>query len=98
MDGRIIAVEHDTLDAACRDIFSHIKNIDVELDRIEAAAKHLSTQWTGEAQAAYRAAQSTWHQAYREMTTIAHALTTIARHGNNRFREQDLRDADVWAH
>ncbi|MFT4156804.1 MAG: WXG100 family type VII secretion target [Microbacterium sp.] len=98
MDGRIIAVEHDSLDATCRAIARHIEKIDAELDRLEAAADVLSTQWTGEAQAAYRAAQAKWHQGYREMTVIAHALTTIAHRGNSRFREQDLRDAGAWAH
>ncbi|MGB3373526.1 MAG: WXG100 family type VII secretion target [Microbacterium sp.] len=98
MDGRIISVEHDRVDTTRRDIDEHIARIDAALDRLEAAAKVLSTHWTGEAQAAYRAAQAKWHQAYREMTVTAHALTTIAQHGNIRFRDQDRRDANAWAH
>lgn len=98
MNARIIAVEHDGLDETCREIDRRIKKIDESLDRLEAAAAVLSTQWTGDAQAAYRAAQAKWHQGYREMTATAHALTTIAHRGNSSFRDQDVRDAGAWAH
>lgn len=98
MDSRLISLAHDSVDLACDDIAERIEKIDVALDSLEAAAKILSTKWTGEAQEAYRAAQAEWHTSYREMTVIAQKLTTIARHGNSRFREQDRRDSHAWAH
>ncbi|KQR47492.1 hypothetical protein ASF87_00455 [Microbacterium sp. Leaf161] len=97
MNSRIISIEHDQLDAACTEISEHVRQIDAELDRLEAAADALSWQWSGEAQVAYRVAQREWHQSMREMTAIAHALSAIAHRGNNSFRAQDRRDAAVWA-
>ena len=42
MDSRIISIEHDQLDAACTEISEHVRQIDAELDRLEAAADALS--------------------------------------------------------
>jgi len=46
MDSRIISIEHDQLDAACTEISEHVRQIDAELDRLEAAADALS--WHGQ--------------------------------------------------
>jgi WXG100 family type VII secretion target len=67
-----------------------------DLTRLDQAASHLSTRWSGEAQRAYdQAHRETMHE-YAELVGVARRLAAISKRATTELAQADHDLAQVW--
>lgn len=94
LDG--LRVNHAGLDTAAQDLHTAVKEIDDRLDRLESELAPLRSDWTGNAQASYRAAKGRWDAAIHEMRGLLEQTSQTVLRSNAEYKAADQRGATAF--
>ncbi|MFW6773554.1 WXG100 family type VII secretion target [Nocardioides sp. CPCC 205120] len=89
-----ITVDHGALETASADLVGAARGIEARLDRLEGELAPLQSEWSGQAQEAYRVAKARWDAAMTEMIELLQQTSTSVSQSNQEYRAADLRGAN----
>lgn len=89
-------VDHAGLDQAADDLRAMVDRIDARLAALEHDLAPLRSQWVGEAQTAYVAAQARWDAAVHEMRDLLRGTAQQVTEANAAYRAADARGARAF--
>ncbi|PRB18430.1 WXG100 family type VII secretion target [Microbacterium sp. MYb62] len=92
----ILKAEPTQITALAAEITAGSAQITAALARLEAVSDDLSHRWSGEAQAAYAAAQSRWTSQMTELAAIANAAGELADEWSTGLRDLERSLAQGW--
>lgn len=88
-----LRVIHAGLDTAAEDLHGAVRKIDDRMNRLESELAPLTSDWSGQAQAAYVAAKATWDSALQEMRDLLADTSAAVHRSNAEYRAADVRGA-----
>jgi 6 kDa early secretory antigenic target len=91
-----LRVNHAGLDRAAEDLYAAVKKIDERMDRLENELAPLRSDWSGEAQEAYRRAKHKWDWALKEMRDLLDETGKTVYQSNSEYRAADMRGAQSF--
>ena len=91
LDG--LRVNHAGLDRAAEDLYAAVKKIDDRMDRLENELAPLRSDWSGQAQEAYKQAKAKWDWALKEMRDLLDETGKTVYQSNAEYRAADMRGA-----
>jgi early secretory antigenic target protein ESAT-6 len=94
LDG--LRVNHSGLDKAAEDLYGAVKKIDDRMDRLENELAPLRSDWSGQAQEAYKQAKAKWDWALKEMRDLLDQTSRTVYQSNDEYRAADLRGAQSF--
>lgn len=94
LDG--LRVNHAGLDRAAEDLYAAVKKIDERMDRLENELAPLRSDWSGQAQEAYRNAKQQWDWALKEMRDLLDETSKTVYQSNAEYRAADMRGAQSF--
>ena len=87
LDG--LRVNHSGLDKAAEDLYGAVKKIDDRMDRLENELAPLRSDWSGQAQEAYKLAKAKWDWALKEMRDLLDETSKTVYQSNDEYRAAD---------
>ena len=97
MDDGYTRVQFGSLSQAEADFASAYSSLQSTISTLEGQLNAHLAAWTGDAQAAYHAAQAKWNAAMADMATVLNQLGVVVGDANANYQGTERANTGIWS-